>query len=143
MCHLAAVVKIIITRSQSRSCAVNLTSNLYIGLKPSSQLCPLVRPSTKRRKFIGMFHIHPVTCKQVCVAPVCTTYVRLSSCLDNVNISSRFPIFHTPITVSLFGIASYNILLSKALSLSLSFETSHTRRRDDAKARGNILPPLP
>lgn len=87
----------------------------------------MVISSTKHTELIGMFHIHPVTCTQVCVAPVCTTYVRLSSCVDNVNISSRFPIFPTPITESLFGITSYNILLSKALSLPLFQDKSHAK----------------
>lgn len=68
-------------------------------------------------------------------------YVRLSSHVDKVNISSSSPTFPIPITESLFGIACYNILFSKAHFLS--FKMNHTQRWDDTKMRGNILPPLP
>lgn len=119
----------------------SLTSNLNNGLKPSSQFTPLVTPSTICGDLIDIFYIHPVTCTQIRVAPVCTMYVRLSSHVDKVNISSRSPTFPVPITESLFGIACYNILFYKAHFLS--FKTSHTQRWDDAEMRGNILPPLP
>lgn len=116
-------------------------SNLNNGLKPSSQFTPPVTPSTICGDLIDIFYIHPVTCTQVRVAPVCTMYVRLSSHVDKVNISSSSPTFPIPITESLFGIACYNILFSKAHFLS--FKMNHTQRWDDAKMRGNILPPLP
>lgn len=60
--------------------------------------------------------------------------VGLSSRVDNVNISSRFPTFPDPPTVSLFGISSYNILLSKALF----WDESH-KKMGGRKSKGQQL----